>query len=55
MITRRFIYALLRRVVDSLSPARWIPMAQKVMRYITSIQVNYFVDCFKEKLHYCCS
>ncbi|XP_014297600.1 transmembrane protein 39A isoform X1 [Microplitis demolitor] len=34
MITRRFVYALLRRLVDSISPVRWIPMSQKVMRII---------------------
>ncbi|KAG8040370.1 hypothetical protein G9C98_000941 [Cotesia typhae] len=39
IITRRFIYALLRRVVDSLSPARWIPMAQKVMRIVLLVVI----------------
>lgn len=33
MVARRFVYALLRRFIDAVSPARWLPAAQRVMRY----------------------
>ncbi|XP_015604761.1 transmembrane protein 39A isoform X2 [Cephus cinctus] len=32
MLARRLIYALLRRMIDTVSPARWLPAAQRIMR-----------------------
>ncbi|XP_012255913.2 transmembrane protein 39A isoform X2 [Athalia rosae] len=32
MLVRRLVYALLRRLVDSVAPVRWLPIAQRIMR-----------------------
>ncbi|XP_063993463.1 transmembrane protein 39A [Diachasmimorpha longicaudata] len=39
MVARRFVYALLRRFVDAVSPARWLPTTQRTMRIILLILV----------------
>ncbi|XP_011302897.1 transmembrane protein 39A [Fopius arisanus] len=39
MVARRFVYALLRRFVDAVSPARWLPTTQRTMRIILLIFV----------------
>ncbi|XP_015110557.1 transmembrane protein 39A [Diachasma alloeum] len=39
MVARRFVYALLRRFIDAVSPARWLPTTQRTMRIILLIFV----------------
>ncbi|XP_043269249.1 transmembrane protein 39A isoform X2 [Venturia canescens] len=39
MVARRFIYALLRRFIDAVSPARWLPAAQRMMRIVLLVLV----------------
>ncbi|KAK0163347.1 hypothetical protein PV327_007038 [Microctonus hyperodae] len=32
MVARRFIYVLLRRCIDTITPGKWLPIIQKIMR-----------------------
>lgn len=45
MVTRQFIYSLLRQFIDVLSPVCWLPAAQKMMR-ITLLIVVLTVLCW---------
>ncbi|XP_033216276.1 transmembrane protein 39A isoform X2 [Belonocnema kinseyi] len=39
MVARRFIYALLQRIMDSIAPDHWLPTVQQIMRVILLIIV----------------